>query len=60
MPSKKQDPWEVVWWHDEDGNVQQVTRASAPEGWTEITKGFPLDAGEEAAAQSAESNQVEE
>lgn len=62
MAGKVKDPWEVVWWRDGDGNLQQVARTSAPDDWTEVTKGFPVDftAGDETAAQSADSNKVEE
>jgi hypothetical protein len=45
------NPNDVVWWKDEDGNFQQATRGAvegAGKQWTEVKKGFPVNAAEEA------------
>lgn len=47
------NPNDLVWWKDEDGNLQQFTRG-AVEGaelkWTEVKRGFPVSATEDEPA----------
>lgn len=44
------NPNDLVWWKDEDGNLQQFTRLAvegAGKNWTEVKKGFPVNAAVE-------------
>lgn len=56
------DPHDLVWWKDEDGNFQQMTRHAVEAAgleWTEVTRGFPVNAAAEddPAAPAADSSE---
>jgi hypothetical protein len=49
-------PTDIVWWKDENGNFQQAQRAAvenAGKQWTEVKKGFPVNAAEDEPAEQA-------